>query len=184
MTNALSEHGDLLKVMMSDVNYSVEKLNSGDENYDYYARAYLRSYASFIEGSIWVYKELIKRSKDKLFEKMPLDFQLYIYEIDLNIKSSGEPEVRNKKIKTKDNLKGFFYVISKLLPEYKIDLTTNEWSDISFFYSLRDKMMHPTSTNSLNISHEDIVRCDRGRAWLLDQYKQINTNLSKLMKTK
>ncbi len=92
----------LFEVLYSDVKTSIYKLNDcSDDEFDFYARAYLRAYASWIEGVVWAYKDLISRVENGWYKVLPTEYQLYLFEYDWKITDNGKPVLQQKKIKTK-----------------------------------------------------------------------------------
>jgi len=169
----------LMKILYGDIFYSIEKMKSEENDFDYYARSYLRAYASWVEGSVWLYKEVIRKIEYQWHKNLPLASQLYLFEYDWDIKNSGQPELRQKKVRTKDNLKGFFFVMNQIFDDYSVNTNCNEWSDVQYFYGLRDKLMHPSNVAQLAISKDDIKRCDIGRVWLHEQFTNLSAAIQK-----
>lgn len=178
MKGDLSDVFELLKTLEDDVNKSIRKVNeSNDEEFGFNVRSYLRAYASWIEGSIYQYKHIISHIEYRWHEKLPTQYQLYLFEYDWKINNSGEPVIQSKKIKTKENLKAFFFVMAKLFNGFEARIDRSEWEDVLFFYRIRDKMMHPLQMDSLDITKNDIKRCDSGRIWLVSVFAQLRENL-------
>jgi hypothetical protein len=168
----------LLKTLEEDVKKSILRVNeSNEEEFGFNVRSYLRAYASWIEGSIYQYKHIISHIEYKWHEELPTQYQLYLFEYDWKINNSGEPVIQSKKIKTKENLKAFFFVMSKIFNGFEVKIDRGQWEDVLFFYSIRDKMMHPLKLDSLVITKNDIKRCDSGRIWLVSIFSQLREKL-------
>lgn len=167
-----------LKVIQDDVEVSVSKLNeSSEEERGFYARSYIRAYASWIEGSVWVYKTLVSRVEYKWHQSLPLESQLFLFEKDWKLSNSGVPRLTNRKIGAKDNLKGFFAVMSQIFEGFQVDFGGPGWDAVLFFYSIRDRMMHPNGSRSLYVSHSELKRCDDGRIWLRSQFTRLGHSM-------
>jgi len=164
--------------MNDDVKTSVMKLNNcNQDEFDFYARAYLRAYASWIEGNIWMYKELIRRIETQWYKNLSTEYQLYLFEYDWKIKNNGEPVLQQKRIKTIDNLKGLFFVLSHIFEDFSIDRGQKGWENVLYFYTIRDRTMHPTNLDSFKISKSDIEKCDNGRVWLEDIFIDLSSKI-------
>lgn len=167
-----------LKVIQDDVEVSVSKLNeSSEEERGFYARSYIRAYASWIEGSVWVYKTLISRIEYKWHEDLPLESQLFLFGKDWKLSDSGVPKLTNRKIGAKDNLKGFLVVISQIFEGFQVDFSGAEWDEVLFFYAIRDRMMHPNGSRSLDVSGSELKKCDNGRLWLRSQFTSLTHSI-------
>lgn len=173
-----SELFEVMKILNMDVEKSIEKLNSG-EDFEYNARAYLRAYATWVEGTLWMFKELIRKIEYQWYKEMPLELQLYLLENDWDVKSSGEIYIEDKKIRTKDNIKAFFQLAKFFAPNFTVDFECKEWGYVSKFYYFRDRMMHPNSLKSLTYTHQEISNCDLGRKWLWKQISDVGQLISK-----
>jgi hypothetical protein len=180
MSKNTQEIFNLFKVMNNDVQLSINRLNRdspSSEDFDFYARAYIRAYASWIEGSLSLYKDLIKNIDVNWCKELPLEYQLYLFEYDWSIKGSGEPYLTSKKIGTKDNISCFFRLISRLSSDFSVDKSKSSWSDVVFFYTVRDRMMHPKNCDSLIITKYELNQCERGRIWLNMVFQEIRNKI-------
>jgi len=167
-----------LKVIQDDVEISISKLNdSSGEERGFYARSYIRAYASWIEGSVWTYKTLVSRAEYKWHQELPIESQLFLFENDWRLSKSGAPKLTNRKIGAKDNLKGFFVVMSQIFDDFQVGFDGQEWEDVLFFYSIRDRLMHPNGSRSLDFPKCELKRCDDGRVWLLSQFSSLRCSI-------
>lgn len=172
MTHSEEEVKAAITAIETDMNMAVKKLNSAGDEFDFYARAYVRAMGTWVEGVLWLHKTIITQYESKWHEELPMEDQLYLFESDWEIRS-GKPVRVNKKIATKQNLKSFFHVAAKIFQDYSVDLGGQGWQDILYFFSLRDRLMHPSGISSLIFSREDLDRCDNGRIWLRDQFSDL-----------
>jgi hypothetical protein len=99
------------RLLSADMNLTVTRLKE-KEDFSFWGRAYLRAYSSWIEGLIWMYKESIRKLEYQWHKNLSLPDQSYLFEYDWSIEN-GNPVLKDKKIKTIDNLKAFFKVMSK-----------------------------------------------------------------------
>lgn len=168
----------LSRVLKEDVNTSINNLNDCEQkDFGYNARSYLRSYASWVEGSLHIYKNTIANIEYKWMLDLPTQYQLYLHEYDFKIKGSGEIIALEKKLKTKENLKAFFVVMAKLFDGFSVEFDKGGWEDVLFFYAIRDKMMHPNNVKNLEVSKEDIEKCDSGRQWLEQSFEHLRDKI-------
>jgi len=169
MNDLVQKTTELFDALNSDIQNSILKLNSCNiDEFDFYARAYLRALASWIEGSLWIFKKIISQNEYQWHKNLALEEQLYLFEYDWKIEQDT-PIITQKKIRTKDNLRAFIRVAGHLFDQFKPDIKGG-WSDLMHFYNLRDRTMHPTSLDSLHIRRKDIEICDRGRKWLHETF--------------
>lgn len=181
MTHSLEDIKALIFALEEDINLAIAKVNSSEDEFDFYARSYLRALATWIEGSLWLHKTIVREVEFDWNNVLPIESQLYLAEYDWKIDSRGKPKRETKKIPTKQNLKSFFYVMGQLFENYEADLGGEGWAAVLHFYDLRDRMMHPSGLASLVFSKPDIQRCDTGRLWLKDQFLEIRKNAVEYM---
>lgn len=170
-----TELATLFKVLHGDVKEAVNKLNGSPENRAFYARSYIRAFASWVEGTVWMYKDLLKNLPDQKHLGLPLEYQLFLMDIDWTIKNSGEPKIRTKKIATAENLKAFFRLVQEFYPEFKTELPGDGFSNVVSMFKIRDRLMHPSSNNGLSISKTELSGCENGREWFISQMTQLNS---------
>jgi len=165
---------ELSKILASDVELAVQKVNeASSDEMQFYSRTYLRAYASWIEGSLFMHKKLIAKTERNWYLELPAASQLYLLEVDWKIANSGEPREFSKKIRTQQNLKAFFFVSQQIFAGYKTDFENHGWGCVKEFYKLRDSMMHPSDSTSFNPSVDQINSCDDGRQWLLGEFRRV-----------
>lgn len=165
--------GDLFKVLYGDVKEAKEAMNKLPENRAFYARSYVRAYASWIEGTIWMYKRLFEELPSQRVQTLPLEYQLYLKDIDWSM-TNGKPKIKTKKIGTKDNVKGFFQLAMKLYPHFRADISNTGFSNINEMFNMRDRLMHPSDNAHLCISDDELDKCEAGRTWFISQIQALN----------
>lgn len=177
--SSLDEISCVFKLTLSDVNTSISKLNSSsEEEFDFYARTYIRALASWIESSLWMHKLIIQKADEKWYLQLPIEMQLYLLEYDWKIDSASSPSLTEKKIPTKQNLKAFFKVMQQMFSGYEgVNFGTDGWKSVLDFYKLRDQMMHPSGVQGLTFTKQEIERCDDGRLWLNEQFLNVRTQI-------
>lgn len=166
----------LIKLLDSDVNYAIEKLNLSneqDDGYGFLSRSYIKTTTSWAEGFISIFKSLILHSEYQWHQKLSLESKLYLSEHDWVIKSNGQPKLRARKLSTEDNLKAFFYVSHEIFGGYKTCLSGQGWEDWKFLYKIRNQIIHPSNLSDFEITKDDLKRCESGRLWLKESFNQL-----------
>ena len=67
--------------------------------------------------------------------------------------------------------------MSQIFEGFNVDTDKEGWSDVMYFYTVRDRTMHPTNLDSLKISKNDIEKCDKGRVWLENVFIDLGCKL-------
>lgn len=167
----------IFDILKNDVERSIEAVNlslSTPENYGFNVRSYIRSYASWLEGSIWLYKHLITNAKYQWHRTLPIESQLFLYEHNWKIQSNGQPVFQKRRVGTTENIRAFLYVMSELFPNFCSDLSGSGWAAVQHFFKVRDATMHPSDLKDLNIVETDVLQIDAGRLWLVQKFSQLN----------
>lgn len=184
MSESIEKISLLISALNNDIDFSINKLNrleDSDPEYAFYARSYVRATASWAEGFVWVVKHVIGKVEYQWHKNLPVESQLYLFDIDWAISNSGKPKVTTKKLRTRDNIKAFFYLSHQLLGCHAVDYSSNGWNDLMYFFSVRDGMMHPSDMESLHLTKESLMRCERGRIWLKDNFKEVMISVVKII---
>lgn len=171
----------LIRVLWNDVELSINELNEvldANQNIEYKARSYIRAYASWVEGGIFLFKKMFSQAQGGLHNKLPIESQLYLFDYDWKI-SNGLPKLESKRISTRDNIKAFFKVISQIFEGYDPALSDNGWNELMYFFQIRDGIMHPKNNSDLELSKEDLMRCEKGRDWMKNELSKITDALKK-----
>lgn len=161
----VSQGAAFIKTMLLDLHRCIQEVSNADaENRQFWARMYIRSYSTWIEGTIWLYKKMIASSHGKGLE-LTLPQQLYFSELDWRINDDGEIQTSLKKLKTIDNIKTFIKA-SGALVGISTPFNSHGWRGVASFYKVRDALTHPTNFSHLEINVEDLTHMDAGRVWL------------------
>ena len=173
---------ELAMILYKDIGTAISKLVTASDNYGFYSRSYVRAYASWIEGKIWLYKEVMRRIEGKWHTDLPTASQLYLFEYDWYVDSSGTARLKQKRLGAKENLKGFFVLMSQLFSDYDVDFGGEGWQSVMSFYMTRDKIMHPSGDTNLDIDKQEVLSFDKGRVWLDGEFEKINKLISDRLK--
>lgn len=166
-------------IMMDDMNKIVQMMTL-DKDFEFWARNYIRAYGAWLEGSLWIYKMYLRSSPNGHFNKLEIQDKLYMMEMDWRITSKADIELSEKKIKTKENVKAFYKLMTKMFPEFKFDFGAKEWSLVMEFYDYRDAMMHPRNPDALILTKSKATELDQGRAWLCAKLVELGNILIKI----
>lgn len=182
MNNELNKVSQLIATFNSDVDFAINNLNSSkedEEEFEFLARSYIRAVASWAEGIIWVLKHAIIHAEGQWHKNLPLESQLYLFEHDWKLSNSGQPKLTSKKLKTEENLKGFFYVAYEIFGGEKADYSGQGWEDLKYFYKVRNQMMHPSNLDSFQINKKCLDKCENGRLWLKSNLNEVLDRVAK-----
>ena len=160
------------KVLSGDLSHAIDLLNREEIDVGVSARIYIRAYASWVEGTLWTFKEMIRKVEYQWHRALPIESQLYLFEYDWFI-NNGRPIMRAKKISTEENLKAFFHVMRQIFPGYSVDFGGGGWSSVKYLYEIRDRMMHPKFLSDIERSKDDVLKCEDGRRWLMEKFKEL-----------
>lgn len=168
-------------ILKKDLSLALLHLNhANEEDYGYYARSYIRTYAAYIEGSIWLYKQLIIRAEYQWHKSLPLASQLFLHEYDWKVASNGALRDKSKSIPTLDNIRAFFKLMQVLFPELVVDLSGEGWQSILAFNKKRNSIMHPTKSDALVVTSKDLEQLKQGVLW----FEKVTRGLLVLIKNK
>lgn len=91
---------------------------------------------------------------------------LALKEEDFNISDNGKVKTSKAKIKFKSNMKFAFSSFARIFgKEYNMDLSGQGWEDFKNSILVRDRITHPKSSESWEISEEEEERVVRGWLW-------------------
>jgi len=165
---------EVIKVLESDMKFAVQNFNdSTDSNFDFWARTYVKTLGSWIEGNLWVYKYILVNSNIPKALGFSIEEQLYLQEASWKVDNRSEIKVEDKKIGVKQNIKAFMKLMSKHSSSSFEDLSGNGWKGLEQFFDIRDRLMHPKSLNGLNVNKNQIHAIEKGRIWLRSNFNAV-----------
>lgn len=174
----LEEMGIFIKTIHSDVNACIERINA-DEDMEFWARMYIRSLASLVEGTSYMYRDIIRGLWQGGEIKLTTEQQLFFLNLDWRVVNSGQIETTEKKLPSKESLKCLLTQIGVILPSYKPDFVSKGWAQLLEFYQTRDALIHPKTLIALHIKKDKLKELDVGRAWFANECRNINDALIK-----
>jgi len=159
-----------------DMNFLKEIGRDVLQNYDSYRtegesqtirRNLIRSECAYIEGSLWFLKKLVRSDIKSNKINVHWKTMLYLFEMDFTIKDSGEIKEQDKKLGTINNLKAF-YKCSSNIYGYEIDFGSSGWADLKQTFQVRDRLMHPSSQKTIEVSDKEILTAINCHNWYED----------------
>lgn len=172
---------ELLRVLNSDVNACMEKINC-QEHFDFWGRMYIRSLASMVEGTAHVYRTIILQWWKSGELHLNTEQQPYFSNMDWTVTNTGEIKVSEKRLPTKQMLKVLFKQCGYLIQSYQPNLTGYGWGRLMEFYPIRDALIHPKSLTGVKVTKQKLARIDEGRQWLRKEQLRINHGFIELTK--
>jgi hypothetical protein len=168
--------GQILKL---DVDMAADYVNSSDENFAFKTRVYIRAVASWIEGNIWMLKQEIPDMVPKKYNQLPLEYKLYLSDMDWSVGDNGKPKIKDKIIPTKSNVKTFFNTMDILFDDYTVSFDDKDYQHLLSFYQIRNSMMHPKDINELIISKEQLYNCEAAAVWVKNEFVKVTNAIIK-----
>jgi hypothetical protein len=127
-------------------------------------RAYIRSLFAFIEGSIWILKQIIVNVVAKTEEVPPAELAL-LSDISFELKSNGEVKESTKYLRLPDNIKFTFKTLDKYYKNGNLDINEKDWSNFQVCLKVRNRITHPKKIEDLEVSSSEIICCDKTYSW-------------------
>jgi hypothetical protein len=132
-------------------------------------RAYIRSTFAFLESEVWLLKKvcLTIPGLQGAGEK-PLSHAEYalLQDHTYELGGNGDPLVRPKHLKLRDNLRFTFNVFNRLFSS-QIDLGvgTGSWDTFLDAVAIRNRITHPKNAANLSITDDEIQTCRKMQSW-------------------
>lgn len=171
----IKESNEFINIIHADVTRCVANLNE-DNDFDFWARAYIRGVASLIEGVTFIYKKMIVSLWVEGTIDLNIEQQLFFRNLDWRTTRSGKIEINEKKLSAKDSLKTFFVQLREVVPNYSPDFDA-EWAKLLMFFDVRDALIHPKSLVGLKLEKSTLLNIECGRRWFHEQIKRVNDGL-------
>jgi len=105
--------------------------------------------------------------------------QLYFNELDWSFTNTCDIEVTAKKLSTINNFKCLLKQLGVIEPSLQVNLGGAEWASIKNFFSIRDRITHPSDPAHLSINEAEIAQSDIGRKWVTDLIVAFNNMVLK-----
>ena len=134
-----------------------------DNNSQFARRTYIRSTFAYMEGTIWILKQLIiqvvsqSKAVTNPLQLLSLAELALLSDISYNLKENGEPYEQPKFLPMQKNLRLTVNVFNRLIHS-SIDLQTNStiWNRFNQIIQVRNRITHPKNVGDIDITDEEI----------------------------
>lgn len=154
-----------LLILLEDAHAAEQYLEGADSQFA--RRAYIRSIFAYIEGSVWILKQVCLKAKPLSGERRisPVEYAL-LAEESYELKNNGEPKVQTKFLRLPDNIKFTFKLINKLFKaNIELGVGSKEWINFQKAIEIRHRITHPKNIKVFAISDEEIQMCQQVCSW-------------------
>lgn len=148
--------------------YESEKLLAENRDSQFIRRLYIRSVFSYIEGSIWVLKQVCLNAKSVSGEKRKITLSEYsiLAELSYDLKSNGDIKTTIKILSLLDNIKFTFKTINRLFQgNINLGTGTESWNNLITAKNVRNRITHPKSEQAMTVSNEEMAVCEAVCTW-------------------
>ncbi|WP_417590676.1 hypothetical protein [Owenweeksia hongkongensis] len=158
---------DSLEPLLNDA-FEAEEYLSKNNSSQFARRIYIRSVFSYLEGSIWVFKQVCFKAKpsDNSRRKMSISEYAILNEESYELKGNGDITVTTKNFNLLDNIKFTFKMLNKLFGgELEIGTGTESWTKLIEAKNVRNRITHPKRIEDLTIEDSEIETCQEVCSW-------------------
>jgi RiboL-PSP-HEPN len=157
----LGEVARRIRKLLEDACVAEDYLNSN--NSQFARRTYIRSTFAYMEGTIWVLKQLIiqtvsqSKAVTNPLQLLSLAELALLSDISYNLKENGEPYEQPKFLPMQKNLRLTVSVFNRFTRS-SIDLQTNSttWNRFNQIIQVRNRITHPKNVGDIDITDEEI----------------------------
>ncbi|MGV0827817.1 hypothetical protein ACTS9C_02835 [Empedobacter brevis] len=156
-----------LKPLLDDA-FESEKILSENRSSQFFRRVYTRSVFAYIEGSIWVLKQVCLKAKsvEGLQRKISISEFTILTEETYDLKGNGDIKTGTKTINLLDNIKFTFKTVNRLFNgKINAGVGTASWDKLIKAKSIRNRITHPKNENDMIISDDEIIICEEVCSW-------------------
>ncbi|KUJ51825.1 hypothetical protein [Chryseobacterium sp. JAH] len=162
--------GDIKKGLepLLDDAFESEELLSKNRNSQFYRRVYIRSLFAYVEGSIWVMKQVCLKAKsiDGIQRKINISEYSILTEESYELKGNGDIKTGSKAINILDNIKFTFKTINKLFNgNLDFGVGSTNWEKLIIAKNVRNRITHPKNEKDMIISDDEILICEEVCSW-------------------
>lgn len=156
-----------LKPLLDDA-FESEKILSENRSSQFLRRVYIRSVFAYIEGSIWILKQVCLKAKsmDGAKRKISISEYTILTEETYTLKGNGDIKTVSTSINLLDNIKFTYKTINRLFKgEINIGVGTIAWDNLIKAKSMRNRITHPKNNIDMTISDDEIDICEIVCSW-------------------
>jgi len=143
-----------------------------NNNSQFAKRAHIRSAFAYMEGSVWLFKQLIVQT---VFQSKAVTNPLHLLsiaelgllsDVSYDLKDNGEPYEQQKFLPLTKNLRFTMSVMSRFTG-YSIDLQTNSktWDRFNKTIKVRNRITHPKNAEEIDMTDEEIQHATEVCNW-------------------
>jgi hypothetical protein len=148
-----------------------EKLLTDNHDSQFYRRLYVRSVFAYIEGSIWILKQVCLKAKsiEGHYRKISIPEYSILIEESYDLKNNGDIKKVSMYVNLFDNIKFTFKTINKLFKgDINLGIGTSSWDKLILAKKIRNRINHPKNETDMIISDEEISACEEASGWFDD----------------
>jgi len=169
-----------------EVNEAAARLQAEDTGF--FRRAYVRAWFASIEGTCFVLKQkalellashLAEQNKRGVINVPAADF-MFLDETDFQLGDDGNIKPRSARIRTLPNVLYTFQSIAKQIESTHTLSKGNGWQAFQEAVNIRDRITHPKTGASLDITDEDLETIRRADHWFRGELNAILINSPKV----
>lgn len=179
---------DIFNVLGADLEECVERHNANPES-QFWRRTLVRTMFAMVEGinnllkqtdysyherSIrpvyYIYKALkLAPTSPILAQVQPEWALLLMLDKSVTIKANGKCETKDAFTPMVSSIRFMFDMASRIYQSgFQPDYSAVGWRDLQDGISVRNRLMHPKTPESLNVTEEELGQVQRGSQWFLD----------------
>jgi hypothetical protein len=130
-------------------------------------RAYIRSLFAFIEGSVWILKQIVVSVVAKTERVTPAELAL-LTDKSFELKNNGDVQESSKYLRLPDNIKFTFKTLDKYFKNGNLDINEKDWSNFQVCLKVRNRITHPKSIEDFEVSKSEILSCNKTYSWFCE----------------
>jgi hypothetical protein len=145
-----------VRKLLEDATAAEDYLEQKDSQFA--RRAYVRSVFAYIEGTVWLIKQVCLRvAIEGNLSELSLAEQALLSDTAYDLKSNGEPYEQQKFLRLPDNLRFAVRVVNRLCHS-SIDLEVGSirWERFLKVLDTRHRITHPRDATGIDVGDEEI----------------------------
>ena len=156
-----------LEPLLDDA-FEAEKFLAENKDSQFFRRLYIRTVFAYIEGSIWILKQVCLNAKSSTGQKRKISLSEYsiLSEETYDLKNNGNIKTVSKNLNLLDNIKFTFKTINKLfVGNIDIGTGTKSWDNLIDAKKIRNRITHPKSEKEMFVENNEIEICEEVCSW-------------------
>jgi len=156
-----------LEPLLNDA-FEAEKFLGENKESQFFRRLYIRSVFAYIEGSVWILKQVCLNAKSANGEKRKISLSEYsiLTEESYELKNNGNIKTVSKNLNLLDNIKFTFKTVNKLFNgKIELGVGTKSWDNLIDAKKVRNRITHPKSDKEMFVDDNEIENCEKVCSW-------------------